>query len=482
MDQVRRIEEALDDFKDTLPLYREQLESWYSRAADRASQATDLPSLMGMERLIRFGDGITAVSIEDKDFLSSVAQCPQGGSMTIESKLESVYDIPLGDIVVDVVSVDTGEITPVTLDAQGIGTFKGEAGRSYRVHVQGDVSPKQIDDLFSSYDGLSADLTDWLRGEWQGFKPQWAQQSLATSAAAVGNGLLAGGWAAIEGVWDGIGLLSDILKDPSQFGERLGSGADNLVKLAESAPQVMAKLQLLVSDEAALCLLVRTAMLWLEMLPPSELAGGTAAAVASMVVQLAIDLLIGVVLTFVGAGAGIAYLTMRLFGYGARLLDAVKRFISAIFALVNGFMGYVDRYKTVAARGIAAGVKKGRMQLRWDAQRNTTLKKQEHHDDAPHQSTNPNGDSADSANQTRTHGCPVSMVTGDELLTLDDGTLDGRLPFTFTRLYRTSAAELDIGLGRGWSHALAHRLLIEGEQVIWLDQENRRTTFPRPSL
>jgi hypothetical protein len=32
MDQVRRIEEALDDFKDTLPLYREQLESWYSRA------------------------------------------------------------------------------------------------------------------------------------------------------------------------------------------------------------------------------------------------------------------------------------------------------------------------------------------------------------------------------------------------------------------------------------------------------------------
>ncbi|MBC3366589.1 DUF6531 domain-containing protein, partial [Pseudomonas sp. SWRI154] len=93
-----------------------------------------------------------------------------------------------------------------------------------------------------------------------------------------------------------------------------------------------------------------------------------------------------------------------------------------------------------------------------------------------------NGDPADNADQTRTHGCPVSMVTGEELLTLDDGTLDGRLPFVFTRLYRTSAADLDIGLGRGWSHALAHRLLIEGEQVIWIDQENRRTTFPRPNL
>ncbi|WP_434676011.1 RHS repeat-associated core domain-containing protein [Pseudomonas sp. D3-10] len=482
MDQARRIEAELDSFQDTLSLYREQLDRWYSRAADRVSQAADLPSLMGMERLIRFGQSTTAVDVRDRDFLSVVAQCPQGGIMTIESKLESVYDIPLGDIVVDVVAVDTGEATPVTLDAQGVGRFKGEAGRSYRVRVQGEVSPKRIDELFSSYDGLTNDLTDWLRGEWQGFKPQWAQQSLATSAAAVGNGLLAGGWVAIEGVWDSISLLSDILKDPSRFGGRLGSSAAELAQLAESAPLVMAKLQLLASDEAALCLLVRTASLWLDMLPPSELAGDTATVLSTVVVQLVIDLLIGVVLTFVGAGAGIAYLSMRLGRHGARLLDAVKRFISAIFELVNGFMGYVDRYKAVAARGIAAGVKKGRMQLRWDAQRNTTLKKQEHHDDAPTQSKNPNGDPADSAAQTRTDGCPVSMVTGEELLTLEDGTLDGRLPFVFTRLYRTSAADLDIGLGRGWTHALAHRLLIDGEQVTWVDQENRRTTFPRPSL
>ncbi|WP_434580183.1 RHS repeat protein [Pseudomonas sp. Z5-35] len=482
MDQVRRIEDALDSFKETLPLYREQLESWYSRAVDGASQLADLPSLMGMERVIRFGDSTTAVSIQDTDFLSTVARCPKGGVLTIESKLESVYDIPLGGIVVDVVEVGTGKITPVTLDAQGVGTFKGEAGRYYQVHVQGEVSPKQIEELFSSYDGLTSDLTDWLRGEWQGFKPQWAQQSLATSAAAVGNGLLAGGWAAIEGVWDSIGLISDILKDPARFGAELGSGAADLAKLAQSAPQVMAKLQLLASDEAALCLLVRTASLWLDMLPPSELAGSTAQALSTMLVQLVIDLLIGVVLTFAAAGAGIAYLSMRLVRHSARLLEAAKRFIRAIFAVVNGFMAYVDRYKTVAARGITAAVKKGRMQLRWDAKRNTTLKQDQPHDDAPAQSKNPNGDPADSADQTRTHGCPVSMVTGEELLTLEDGTLDGRLPFVFTRLYRTSAADLDIGLGRGWSHALAHRLLIEGEQVIWIDQENRRTTFPRPNI
>jgi hypothetical protein len=74
------------------------------------------------------------------------------------------------------------------------------------------------------------------------------------------------------------------------------------------------------------------------------------------------------------------------------------------------------------------------------------------------------------------------MVTGEELLTLTDGTLDGLLPFEFTRLYRTSAVEIDVGLGFGWSHSLAHRLEFDGEAVVWVDHENRRTRFPLPSV
>ncbi|WP_339528255.1 hypothetical protein, partial [Pseudomonas sp. EL_65y_Pfl2_R96] len=119
-------------------------------------------------------------------------------------------------------------------------------------------------------------------------KPKWSQ----SSSVAVGNGMLAGSWAAIEGVWDGISLLSDILKDPARFAERLGESVAELERLAKTAPDVMEKAQLLASDEAALCLLVRCASLWLDMLPPSEIAGKTAEAVSMMVVQLLIDILI----------------------------------------------------------------------------------------------------------------------------------------------------------------------------------------------
>jgi len=479
MEHIARIEQELDSFPDTLSLYREQLKRWFNQAADQASHIADLPSLMSMERLIKLGSTTTAVSSGDEDFFSGVAQCPANGILEIESKFESVYDIPLGNISVDVIARDGGEITPVKLDENGKGQFEGKPGKFYRVHVQSEVTPKQIDKLFDSYEGLTTELEGWLRKEWEGFKPQWSQQSASASLAAVGNGMLAGGWAAVQAVWDGIGELTDILKDPGAFAEKLGESAGELARLAVSAPDMMEKAMLLASDEAALCLLMRTAMLWLEALPPSQLAGKSAEAISKVVVGLVIDLLIGLVLSVVGGG--IAWLAVRLTKYSAQIFQAAMGFVKSMVTIINNFMEYVGRYKTVAARGVAAGLNKGRMQLRWDAKRNTTLKQNEHHDNAPDQAKNPNGDAADPANKTATNKCPVSMVTGEELLTLTDGSLDGLLPFDFTRLYRTSAAEIDCGLGFGWSHSLSHRLDIDGDSVIWIDHENRRTTFPLPT-
>ncbi|MGJ7518403.1 DUF6531 domain-containing protein, partial [Pseudomonas baetica] len=477
MDHIARIEQELEHFPNTLTLYRQQLSRWFSQTADRVSHAADMPSLFGMERVIQFGNTTTVVSSGDDDFISTVTQCSKGGPLQIESRFESVSDVPLGKIQVDVIALSSGTSTSITLDENGKGQFSCLAGESYRLRVQNEVTSEQLDELFRSYDGLTQSLERWLRGEWNGVKPQWSQSPLL----AVGNGMLAGSWAAIEGVWDGIKLLSDILQDPGQFADRLGSGVEQLKKLAQDMPQAMANLQLLASDEAVLCLLLRCASLWLEMQPPSVIAGETARVVSTLVVELLIDILIAVVLSIAAAGAGITYLTMRLARHGASLINAVTRLVESLFSILNALIGYVDHYKKVAARGVAAGLKKGRMQLRWKARNNTTLKKDEPHDDTPAQAKNPNGDSAEPAALTQTHGCPVSLVTGEELLTLNDGVLDGILPFEFTRLYRTSAVEIDSGLGFGWSHSLSQRLELDGDTVVWIDAENRRTPFPLPS-
>ncbi|WP_163024197.1 DUF6531 domain-containing protein, partial [Pseudomonas viridiflava] len=480
MDRVADIEAQLDSFKDSLTLYREQTKTWYAELADKGSRATDMPSLLGMERVIKAGGSSKAVSMNDDDF-SYVAKCPLVGPLLIESKFESLYDIPVGDIQVDVIAVDGGAKTTVMLDKQGKGSFQGQPGKAYKIHVHDKVTPTQIDALFNSYNGLSADLEGFLRKEWAGFKPQWSNQSASAKAMAIGAGILEGGWEAIKGVWDGITKALDILQNPKKFAEELGAGADELVKLAKEAPDVMKKAMLLASDEAALFLMVRCASIWVAGLPPTQVVGQTAKMTSAATIGILIDIVISVVLTLAAEGAGLFYLAARLAKYGKIIVNAVTGFVKAVFNIIKGFMGYVSKYVAVAARGAVSATRKGVAQLRFDGKRNTTVRSSKHLDDAASQSKTHDGKSAAAEQETCLNGCPVSMVTGEELLTLTDGQLDGLLPFEWTRLYRTSAVETDSRLGYGWSHALSHRLQLDDEGVLWIDNENRQTRFPMPT-
>ncbi|NWE40088.1 RHS repeat protein, partial [Pseudomonas yamanorum] len=473
---IAHIEHELDGFHQSLAVYRQQVGAWYSQGLDKVSHAADLPSLLGMDRVIRAGNSSKSVSMADDNF-STVVRCEVGGLLEIESKFESVYDVPLGGIPVEVIGLDDGSSTVVMLDEQGKGSHPCVAGKRYRIRVQGGVSDEQVEALFSSYDGLTADLESWLRKQWNGFKPHWER----STSSAIGTGVLAGSWAAITGVWDAIKQVQEIFKDPGQLFESLGAKANELMELARTAPKVMEQAMLLASDEAALYLMLRTAMIWLSALPPSEIAGSTAEAVAGFVVSLLIDLLVAALLTVVLPAAGIAYLSSRALRYGARIVEAAIEFVKGIFSVLQSFMGTVGRYKTVAVRGAVEGLKKGGVQMRWGPRQNTVVREKAHVDDAPSSAKNPGGDAAAPADKTATNGCPVSMVTGEELLTLTDGSLDGVLPFAWTRLYRSSAVEVDCGLGFGWSHSLAQRLVVSGETVVWTDHENRSTTFPLPS-
>ncbi len=215
---IAHIEHELDGFHQSLVTYRQQLGAWYSRALDSVSHAADLPSLLGMDRVLRAGNSQRSVSLSDADF-STVAHCPAGGVLQIESKFESVYDVPIGDIPVEVIGLDDGSSTVVMLDEQGKGSHPCVAGGRYQVRVQGGVSAQQVDALFVSYAGLTADLEQWLRSQWEGFKPHWQQ----STASAIGSGVLAGSWAAIREVWDSIQLVQAILEDPLKYVEQLGA-------------------------------------------------------------------------------------------------------------------------------------------------------------------------------------------------------------------------------------------------------------------
>lgn len=95
--------------------------------------------------------------------------------------------------------------------------------------------------------------------------------------------------------------------------------------------------------------------------------------------------------------------------------------------------------------------------------------------------TNPTGETVKSDAQTIKDGEPISMVTGEELLTLTDTEIKGVLPFIWKRQYRTSAAEINRGLGYGWSHSLNQELKIKDNKVYWTNEENITTILPLPT-
>ena len=93
---IALIEHELDGFHQSLAIYRQQMNAWYARALDSVSHAADLPSLLGMDRVLRVGDSQRSVSMSDADFKGAVAMCSRGGELKIESTFESVYDVPIG--------------------------------------------------------------------------------------------------------------------------------------------------------------------------------------------------------------------------------------------------------------------------------------------------------------------------------------------------------------------------------------------------
>ncbi|WP_311885958.1 MULTISPECIES: RHS repeat-associated core domain-containing protein [unclassified Pseudomonas] len=484
-ERIEFIDSQLTAFTLSLNEYREFLKNSWNQPFEFGSKIADLPSLLGMERVIRVGNTSTSVSMEDGHFASSVAKCPLQGPLVIQSKFESVFDIPIGDFDVEIVAQEGGAITKIRLDSEGKASWSGGVpGKEYWVRVHHQVSPEQINELFDAYASLAADLKEKLRQKWEGptgYRQQWASLSLSGTVIAVGKGMFAGGWDAIKGVWDGIKAVLDMLQDPGKFRRELGEGYARLEAVAKQTPHIMKQAMVLASDEAALFLMMNCAFIWLASLPPMSTAGEQAKMTTSFLLSVAIDIVVSIVLTLAAEGTGLLYLAGKLGKYGKVLYNLLVGFIESIFDVIKGFMTYVAKYVRVGLRGVAKKVRNGTTEIRFDGRSNARLVSDEVADDASRQAVTPAGKSAEPASRTHTDKCPVSMVTGEELLTLTDGQLDGLLPFEWTRLYRTSAAEIDCGLGYGWSHALAHRIDINGDEVIWTDHENRSTPFPRPT-
>lgn len=80
-----------------------------------------------------------------------------------------------------------------------------------------------------------------------------------------------------------------------------------------------------------------------------------------------------------------------------------------------------------------------------------------------------------------TSGCPISMHTGEELLSSEDFVWDGPLPLVWRRFYRTAQSGIDLQLGHGWVTPVDEWVEAGDDgTLVFHDQEGRRIVLPLP--
>ncbi|MBX4135766.1 RHS domain-containing protein [Pseudomonas sp. S5F11] len=484
------IEGVLRDFRDCLNTFDDWAESFWSGSA------------LQVEQVFKVGDDVALVEpVSSKKPNAVVAQCDAQGSLTLVHLFESTRFVPIGNtpVMLQALAADgstMGAPQHHTIGPSGILELKEcTRDQAYQITFYPNVSQDHVKALYASYQAVIAGLETDLRDEWaKTFKPRWDDFSHATAlerSAMQGMAFSSGLAKALYNLWDNVTQLYELLSDLKAHSEKLlayisQAELDALLALGSDA---IAQGLLVLSDEPLLFIYLAAMVSWMRLLPPPEM--------YELVGELTGEVLINLLLIWATAGMGVA---LRL---GAQTLSSIKSARArALLALLAKHLkgprlephvaearplllgSAATPIKTVPVAPLQAGeqvVTNAVPAVRRKAQR-TVLVRQEPVDDAPVSGKNPNGDAAASADKTVTNGCPVSMVTGEELLTLTDGVLDGVLPFEWTRLYRTSAVEVDVGLGVGWSHGLAQRLLVSGDSVVWTDHENRSISFPMPTV
>ncbi len=451
------IEGVFSDFRDCLNTFDEWAESFWSFSA------------LEVEQVFKVGDEVQLVApMSSKTPSRTVAMCRAQGSLTLVHMFESTRFVPIGNtpVMLQAIAADgrpTGPPLHHTIGPSGILEIKDcTRDQQYQITFYPNVSKDHVKALYASYQSVISGLEARLREEWNNtFQDQWKDYTDATPLdrrRMVEAAFLSGMGKALYNLWDNIAQLYELLGDIQANSDKLlkyvsQAELDELLKLGKDK---IALGLLALSDEPLLFIHVAAMVSWMRLLPPPQM--------NELMGEITGEVLINLLLIWATAGMGVA---VRL---GGQALESIKsrRARGLLELLAKQLVGpklepHVEAakplllgspatsIKTVSAAQLKAGeqlVANPVPAVRSKSQQ-TVLVRQEHVDDVPLSAKNPKGDAAASADKTATNGCPVSMVTGEELLTLTDGTLDGVLPFEWSRLYRTSAVEVDGGLGFG---------------------------------
>ncbi len=309
------------------------------------------------------GDEIMPIKV-DKDKTGAIngyASCPANGQLKLLHAFDSANFVPIGNTPYEAVqqlSIFSGQSPQKfsgILDANGMGSIVGCIPNSqYRIRFYPNVSQREVDTLYASYDGVIAKLHDWLQAEWSGnIAAQWkllAPVGDPKRLAQISKAFLDGMGNALMALWDDVKKLFEILTNLDKYCDKLLTfiSETDFQKLKAQAKDLMHTLLLIVSDEPLMFLYASAVVCWVQLLPPTTVAELTGQALTGLL----LDILLGIVLTG-GAGLAVRYSTKAIKGLSSgpagQLRNAVQTLIDV--SKSHALKPHAEAVKPLAVRG-----------------------------------------------------------------------------------------------------------------------------------
>lgn len=495
---ITGIDQSLLAFKNKTLIteeYRQLIKEW--AIPNKVIGAAGGPTLE-MEKTLSLNGEKTVISEKEKSFDSSVVTCPKSGEVKIALAYQSTLNLPIPDVTIELYEgsrrlLGTKVGTQKT-DQQGEARFPNlTAGKKYYVRAIDTQLEQHTDQMLHAYDGLMLEMYSTLSAQWLTYRPQWQLNKIDEALLTTfGKGLYDG----IFSMWGDIKLAFDVVSDPKKYGQKIYTEAgkykdlitqvdvQNIEALLGNSKQMARELLALFNDEAALYLFTRSVELHLRMYPWGTLLAPLANAGGAMIGDTLVGIVIGALLSLVTGGLGLAFLVYKLgkalkkLGSAMQLIwKGIKTILFSTLKLVESFFNKTREWN--AKRQANATLKQNRENLlssSTHAEPVDTAKKEKNQ---PAQ--DPVGKPTRDNECNPATGCPVSLINGEELLSLEDGRLIGLAPFIFQRQYRSSAVERPSVFGFGWSHSLQHTVEFIGDEVRWTDHQSLTTALPLPS-
>ncbi len=529
---IEFIEDELELFKNKEIItkeYKELLEKGYIQYANGALDSIGLPNLE-MDRVTIINDVKSVKETQSKtkktklwesDNYSS-AKCEKNGTMKIVLKYESVFDLPIPDVKIEVydgvrdMTIPSGEVYvgPILklvdlvvsdkTDNDGTVVFSGlTPGKTYYIRATDDKLIEHNQALYRAYDDLVLTAYERLAAQWPERKQKWLDEPLGENILETFKDSV---WKGFISVWDDVTLAWDLLTDPIKYIEEFNNAKTKLgellngitfdlseiQKILEEDKQKAKEFLALTQDEALMYIVGRYLVSEIVSYPWGKVLNELVKIGGSLLGELLRGMLFGAILSVVNPVLGPIFLSLRIIRAGLNLINAVNMILNPINIIISQASKLVAKFfkkiKFKNAYVKSTGDKFNGNKINYVTNNQTTVLTI--NDDlgkgkgkGTSTSETPSGKKSQTDKDTKKKADPISMVTGEELLLLDDATLLGLYPFAFQRQYRTTAVEINSVFGYGWSHSLQHHFLFNDENntIIWTDHENLINTLDLPS-